>query len=319
MRTMTRTLSGLALLLAVSIAGAQQPGQLKLDVVAKPKKSALEEALDLALKNNPDLRVVVSKVALADAELHRTRLQVAQKVAAAYADVILQRAVLKEMERQLTVTRKFFERGGASREELGKAELPVVEMKAKVAAAERELDHLQGKGGRDMKSAGATLGMLYRARPAYNLTTIDLGNDAGVHFYSSLVDSGTVKTEGSNKLRQALRKKATLSVKKMTLENYLALVRKTAGGLSVHANTKEPAWNEIVDFEFDDVTIGGMLQFLEDSLPGHQIVVREYGLLVVPKEKVPPGALTLSAFLHAEPAKPAAEKPHISATTTPKR
>ena len=295
MRTLTRTLSGLALLLAVGVAGAQQPGQLNPDVEAKPKKSALEEALDMALKNNPDLRVAASKLALADAELSRTRLQVTQKVAAAYADVLTQRAILKELERQLAQIRQS---GSASREELGKAELPVVEMKAKVAAAERELDNLQGKGGGDVKSAGATLGRLYLTR-GLSTSSIDLGIDPFVNLsMGTNFDFGFPITDGSDKLRQALRKDVTLSGQKMPLTDYLALVKKTAG-VSIQADTRGAAWKETVDFDFEQVPVGGMLQFLEDNLTGYQVVVREYGLAIVPKEKVPPHATTLTAFLHA--------------------
>ena len=85
---------------------------------------------------------------------------------------------------------------------------------------------------------------------------------------------------------------------KVTLSDYLALVKKHSG-LSINADTKGEAWKDTVDFDFEAVTVAGMLQFLEDSLPGHQVIVREYGLLIVPKSKVPPGALTLSAFLVA--------------------
>src|ERR1700676_3908905 len=45
-----------------------------------PPKSKLEEMLQQAMRNNPDIRVAEAKMAEAEAELNRTRLVVMQKV-----------------------------------------------------------------------------------------------------------------------------------------------------------------------------------------------------------------------------------------------
>src|SRR3984957_10391985 len=49
------------------------------------KKSLLEEMLEQALRNNPDIKVAEAKLHEAEAELNRTRLAVTQKVATLYA------------------------------------------------------------------------------------------------------------------------------------------------------------------------------------------------------------------------------------------
>ena len=342
MRSMIRTLSGIALLMAVSVAGAQQPGgggpgpgQQKgpggktgfdpnfVRPPAAPKKSALEEALEQALKNNPDLRVAASKLALAEAELSRTRLQITQKVAAAYAETLSERAVVAEMERQVKVAQSLHAKGGIPREELSKAELQFTERKAKFAAAQRELDNLQGKGSRDEKQRRAAIAEFYRrtghleAAAFYDKlqgervragTELSIATGASFLDYDGdgRLDLFIVKTDATDKLRQTLQKKATLTVREMSLAALLAQVRKTAGGINIQANTKGEAWKETINFDFEDVTIGGMLQFLEDNLTGHKIIVREYGLLIVPKAKVPPGAVTLTAFLATSDEKPKA-------------
>jgi hypothetical protein len=311
MRTMTRTLPGLALVLAVSVAGAQQPSSAYQEVpnpkAPTPKKSALEEALEQALKHNPDLRVAESKLVLAEAELSRTRRQITQKVAAAYADVIAERAVVAEVERQSARVRELHKAGTASAEELSKAEVHLSERKAKLAAAQREFDHLQGKAGRAEKQ---TLGVLRSYQMGDLVTPIIIGSDTGsraddptVQRYRQWLRAQRPEITGSDKLRQALQKKVTASGKQMALSDYLAMVRKTAG-VSIQADTKGAAWKEAVDFDFDGVTVGAMLQFLEDILANHQIVVREYGLLVMVKEKVPERAVSLAAFLAAGAEKP---------------
>src|SRR5262245_12234086 len=89
-------------------------------------KSKLEEALVEALRNNPDLRVALAKVNEAEAELHRTRLQVAQKVVNAYRAIELAKSQLAEAERR-------------ERARLGPGELAAAQ--AKLAAAEADLDY----------------------------------------------------------------------------------------------------------------------------------------------------------------------------------
>ena len=291
MRSMTRILPGLGLMLAVSVAGAQAPnnstttGKGGTSSTIGSKKSALEQALEAALKNNADLRVAASKLALTEAELDRTRLLVRQKVESAYADV---QAARGDVEQQLKHVRRLKElKGSVPQSSISEAEAQLSEKKAKLAVAERELNHLQGKSTAVITGSLDSETLQYRR---YIARLVQLQMDQP-------------KTEASDKLRTALRKKATLSCKKATPAEYLALVKKTAGGLNVHANTKGEAWTGAIDADFEDVTIGGMLQYLEDSLPGHQIVVREYGLLIVSKDKVPPGALSLATFLRVEPTK----------------
>ena len=45
-----------------------------------------------------------------------------------------------------------------------------------------------------------------------------------------------------------------------------------------------------------EISFGAALQLLEDVLGGYRVVVREYGLLIAPRERVPPGAVGLTEF-----------------------
>src|SRR5437016_6331892 len=62
---------------------------------SQPKTQSLEEVLARALKDNPDIRVAVTKVREAEAELHRTRLQVVQKVVVLRQNLDTQKAGLE--------------------------------------------------------------------------------------------------------------------------------------------------------------------------------------------------------------------------------
>ncbi|HKB38980.1 MAG TPA: hypothetical protein VKD72_21230, partial [Gemmataceae bacterium] len=48
--------------------------------------------------------------------------------------------------------------------------------------------------------------------------------------------------------------------------------------------------------DLQEVPLGAVLQWLEDSLQGYRIVVREYGILVAPEKDIPRGAVPLVEF-----------------------
>src|SRR5260370_14019953 len=66
--------------------------RLKLD---KPAEPTLEDMLNKALKDNPDIKVAEAKVREADAELNRVRLQVTQKVLTFHHTREAQKATVK--------------------------------------------------------------------------------------------------------------------------------------------------------------------------------------------------------------------------------
>jgi hypothetical protein len=51
-----------------------------------------------------------------------------------------------------------------------------------------------------------------------------------------------------------------------------------------------------VTMDLREVPLGAALEWLEDSLPGHSAVVREYGILITRQDRVPPGAALLHDF-----------------------
>ena len=49
-----------------------------------------------------------------------------------------------------------------------------------------------------------------------------------------------------------------------------------------------------------ELPVGAWLQMFEDSVPDLRMVVREYGILVTTKDRVPQGALTVQDFWNAQ-------------------
>src|SRR5262249_48929868 len=126
--------------------GAERGG--RMGQPAKPVQAAeptLEEMLNKALKDNPDIRVAEAKMREADAELNRTRLQVTQKVLIFHHSRESQKAIVKVAEDNLTRVRKLNASAAVSAEDVKEAEQRLSASKAKLAEIEAEMPCLLGQ------------------------------------------------------------------------------------------------------------------------------------------------------------------------------
>src|SRR5262249_27551624 len=95
--------------------------------------------------------------------------------------------------------------------------------------------------------------------------------------------------------------KATFKFDSATAKEVLEKLQKECGDIHIQASVKGEQWSQKLTATLTDSTAAAALQLLEDALGSHRIVVREYGLLIVPNDKVPTGAMTLTEFLKAAP------------------
>lgn len=306
---LSRTLSVTGVLLLATFAFAQ-PGnsdssttKLKEALAQRKteKKSELELALEQALKNNPELRVAMARLALAEEEVRQAKLAVAQKIAAAYASLAAEQLAETELKRQLTLYQSLRAKGGATAEEVAKVESSLAQIKAKVEASKKQLEFLQGKGEPERKTATYS-------RPDNESTGAKeriLGLKSGVDSSSTLT---AVAADSREKLRRAMKKKVTVTAKSGTLGDLLAMIKKSVPEIRIHTLQENKAGGaSVFDLDFDNVTIYALLQFLEDQ-SNQQVIVREYGLLIVSQDKVPPGALTLATLMREPEAAKAATR-----------
>jgi hypothetical protein len=110
-----------------------------------PPKSKLEEMLQKALQDNPDLRLAAAKVAEAEAELNRARLLVVQKVGAAYQAIEAQKAAVEGAAAELNELKNIAKSGAGSSADMRAAEQKLIDAKAKLATLEAEMPYLLGK------------------------------------------------------------------------------------------------------------------------------------------------------------------------------
>jgi len=224
-------LGGVVLALIVGTAPAQQPVKPPSKTSATPstetKKSALELALEEALKNNPDLKVTAAKAAEADANLSRARLDVVRKVVTAYQAIEEMKAKLEETERRVAHLTKLraMVKGAVTEDDYHAAQAYRAEYKAKLAAAEAELDYLIGKAkNRDMK------------------LTVERDPVRDVLFRKENLP--LTKGPGADRLRKALEKKATLKFEGVSAKEALEALRKACSDIHIQASEKGEEWNE---------------------------------------------------------------------------
>ncbi len=260
---------------------------------APAAKSKLEEMLAEALKNNPDIRVAAAKVAEAEAELNRTRLQVTQKVVTLYYAIEAQKKIVEHAEKR-----------DNRRRGVGTALSPneLDELRQTLALAKGKLAELEAQ-------LPALLGTLPQAEDSYYRAIQEARLWRRESIASSLQTrramieeaegerSHSVAGPMAEKIRKALRQPITVefsdisgTVVANTLSNLSGLVVKYV------ADRKAPI-EETVTLGCKDLPFSSVLQLLEDSLPNYTIVVRDYGLLITASHSVPPGAVSVQEFL----------------------
>jgi hypothetical protein len=286
-----------ALLLGAALACGQQPAGDKTDQgKERPAKSKLEEMLDKALHDNPDVRLAAAKVAEAEAELSRTRLLVVQKVASAYQADEAQKAAVEKAEADLKAPQGLGGIGGG--DPLKQA---LIDAKAKLAQLEAELAYLLGE---QPKGAQADLGYylpaeaLVRRDRVYPIRDLLISTEqASVPFPQPSVQGPT-----ADRIRAALDKPFTLECKGkpvgFILHEMSNAFQEANPGLLLKVNL-HLAEDEIMaglSVHFDQIPFGAALEWLEDTEPGCRVVVRDYGLVISPKDLPPPGAPLLHDF-----------------------
>lgn len=298
MRRMAVELVAMAVLLAGVNAGWGQPSPdgppPKTKPPAKPgaTKSKLEEMIEQALKSNPDLSVAAAKVATAQAELTRTRLQVTQKVVALYYALEGQKAQVATLQVRLKGLQRLYKTKVVSEEEVAVAEELLRTAKAKLAEMEAEQPYLLGLTRRrtDLALDRMTEDASVAASLRYLAYRQALSGVAREHVLGL---RSRVKGKVADKLREALDRHVSVNFEKAPLGDVLELLKAKAPGVAIQ--TKQMALDEKVTGELKDVPLGAVLEWLEDTLSA-RFVVREYGLLFAPSGILPPGALSVHDF-----------------------
>lgn len=267
--------------------GMGMPGMGSAASVEKDVKAmTLEELLAKALRDNPDIRVAETKVREAEAELNRTRLQMMEKVTKLHAEIAISRQMIVAAEDLLAMSLK----GASTAREQVEGRLVLAKTKLELAKMEPELAYLVGKQAA-AKSPGASMGS------GTSIYVPALGPDFGrgpmpLAFNFEYPATRKLPVTVTDKIRKALDTEVTLRQSEMTLHDAVSLLSDKMQGMNVHISDKKLMETKINLYLLQPVALGAVFQYFEDEL-NCKCVVREYGIVIAPRERTPPGGQSL--------------------------
>jgi hypothetical protein len=309
---------GGAAVLAQQPAAPQKPApEKKAEAPANP----LDDLIAQALRNNPDILVAEAKVREAEAELQRTRVGTAQKVASLQASIDIARKAREEAENRYRTVERLHAagRGAAAQEDLRSAKLAWDRAIYDVVKLEGEMPALLGKmpGKLGQQKADANkVSDAVDTTAAHALRWLavqqalqagETDNSAALRLLAaSRLREAKAEPEGSiaDRMRKALDKPISIEVANKSLNEVLdkisdmldkgitfriAPAKPRDGATVFHATT-------LVSANFKNTPTGAVLQALNDTVPALALVVRDYGVLVCEADSLPPDAVLLHRF-----------------------
>ncbi|HKA05672.1 MAG TPA: hypothetical protein VKD71_00350 [Gemmataceae bacterium] len=341
--TVRRFMSVAAVLVAAGLVLAQQPAskdQPKKDAPAKkeppkPAPGSLEDTLEKALRNSADIKVAESKVRDAEAELNRVRQQVLTRATAVHSDLNLAKRMLAVAETSLMVARNTSARVGpdgkddviaARTQAILAAEAMVEKHRGEVEKLETELKSLRGEfaltGHREALHsvafspdgrliAGTELSgqvRIWDAKTGWELKYLD-----GAMSQSNGKSVEVVQTPMAERIRKFLETEVTFQEvlrADAALGNLVdGVLKTTKADIPIHKLPLAADARCEIDLEAKGtLPVGAILQLFEDNAPNVRIVIREYGLLVTTKDRVPEGAIRAVDFWKGKETKKADQK-----------
>ncbi|GEM_PF-4877056 len=260
------------------------------------KAMTLEELLAKALKDNPDIRVAESKVRDAEAAMNRARLLVHKEIAGLHEEIMAKREIVAEAESRLEIEKKL--KGG--QRDLADARLTFVHAKFDLAKLESELLYLVGKQPATMAApVGGGSGFGGMMAPGGGGGGFPPMGDArdwrGNPMGAGAIDYGAPKgLPGSlaDKVRAALDAPIKGEFRDSKPREIVDWLSKQFKGINVHVTAKIADSAKVTLTLTEPIPTGAALQWLEDEL-GLRCVLRDYGIVIAERDRVPPGATPL--------------------------
>jgi hypothetical protein len=307
-------LSGSAMALGQQPPGANPPPAKPAPPQQKPAQApALDQMIADALRHNPDIRIAESKVHEAEAVLNQTRLQVIQKIVTIQHALEAQRALVHLQEQQLRRCEQLHQTNAVPDEVVEAARQKLTAAKGKLSEIEAELPYLLGKQDAVRLSAGLRL-LLKSPRlelqpstdfEAATLSEIGKAQGPGPETLADVLTAASARLGPmAERIRKALDTPVTAETTGAPLAEVLGAFERHAPGVTfriLDSNGLDLS-NTPINLRLNGrVPLGAALQAVQDSLGAEQVgfVVRDYGILVAPKDRIPPGAVSVERFWKA--------------------
>jgi hypothetical protein len=268
----------------------------KFEVLREDER--LSALLEQAIKNNPDIRVAEVKLQQAEAELNRARMAAMHKIVVLQSELRSARAELAEAEKTYKRLKALADAHAVDAAELAQAALAVMSAKEKVTRLEAEQPYLLGKAPAVTGMTGVlTIGdVVYRPATVASATGMPpsgaMSTASWTDHYAVLQILPQAKTE---KLRGLLKSPVKwTNGGTATLRKVVDDLRAFVPGFAFEIMTGEPGGpKELPGPMFSgELPLHAVIQWIEDRYEV-KFVVRDYGIVVADRDRLPPGAVAL--------------------------
>lgn len=283
---------------------------------AKPAPGSLEDTLEKALRNSADIKAAEAKVREAEAQLNQVRQQILVKATALDTDLNQAKRMLAVAEETFAGLENGVRKGIVDQQSFLASRTAFEKQRGEVEKLETELKSLRGefavKGvafshdGRFLYAAN-----LEGAARVWDAATGQLLADPRTTnslLLGSLQKGSAVPTTMAERVRKLLNQEIEFEAKNIGIADAFKW-------LLDQSKTDIPFRDLVKNGDEGMITLKGKMplgawfQAIEDSDADVSIVVRDYGLLMTKKSRVPPNAVSASELWKAKEPKKDEAKP----------
>jgi hypothetical protein len=312
------TVRSLAILLLAAGLATGQGAPPKKDAPkepAKPAPGSLEDTLEKALRNSADIKAAEAKVRDAEAQLSQVRQQVLLRATSLHTDLNQAKRMVTVLDAALREQMRLYETKLVSREAIVAAEVAIEKQKGEVEKLEAELKSLRGEFAVKAVTSAAFSPdgrLLYslsldEAARVWDAKTGQLLADprttssflAGSFFRGN--PAAAVQPTMAERIRALLGQEVELTGNPALGQAVGAVLTAAKSEVPVRTILNQVQSEMRADLPKGKLPVGAWIQAIEDTDAKVVVVVRDYGLLVTMKDRVPDGAVRVAEFWKAKP------------------
>ncbi len=274
---------------------------------AKPTPGSLEDTLDKALRNSADIKAAEAKVRESEALLNVVRQQVLSKATSLHNDLNQAKRMLPVLEAALKEQTRLIDAKLVSKESMLAAQVAIEKQRGEIEKLETELKALRGEFAVKSPTISPDGRVLYTTTMEGVLRAWD--RDTGKAISDVNTYRGLLSLAGRNRdLATAVQPSMAERVRKL-LNQEIEFRLDSSPEAAVEEVLRDGAKSDVPIRSLlqrdapslkvvlaGKMPVGAFIQAIEDTDPNLRVVIRDYGLLLTSKDRVPDGAIRAVDF-----------------------